>query len=118
MWTVDYSRAKKVTDVPGGTPIKEAEIALRPTTKILQAIGSWHSNRTATDQHESLHNFRGKRVEVMLFGDGHVANSKFRRRPSPRIQTFGAAPTSTLLVVRETSATRVRPRMAISSARR
>ena len=76
-WTVDYSRTKKVTDIPGGSPIKEMEVALRPTTKILQGDWIWHSNRTTTDQQNLWHNFKGKRVEVMLFGDCHVANSKF-----------------------------------------
>ena len=61
----------------GGSPIKESEVALRPTTKILQGDWVWHSNRTTTDQQNLWHNFKGKRVEVMLFGDGHVANSKF-----------------------------------------
>lgn len=77
LWTIDFSRAKKVTDAPGGSPIKEAEVALRPTTKIVQGDWVWHSNRTTTDQQNLWHNFKGKRVDVMLFGDGHVSNSKF-----------------------------------------
>jgi len=76
-WAIDYSRTKKVTDAPGGRPIKEAEIVIRPTTKILQGDWVWHSNRTTTDRQNLWHNFKGKRIEVMLFGDGHVANSKF-----------------------------------------
>jgi len=50
---------------------------IRPTTKILQGDWVWHSNRTTTDRQNLWHNFKGKRIEVMLFGDGYVANSKF-----------------------------------------
>ncbi|MSU36294.1 MAG: DUF1559 domain-containing protein [Pedosphaera sp.] len=77
VWTIDYSRTKKVTDVPTGTPIKEDEVALRSTTKIIQGDWVWHSNRNTTDRQNIWHNFKGKRVDVMLFGDGHVANSSF-----------------------------------------
>lgn len=77
LWSIDFSRAKKVTDAPSGSPIREEEIALRPTTKIIQGDWIWHSNRNTTDRQNLWHSFKGKRVDVMLFGDGHVQNSKF-----------------------------------------
>jgi prepilin-type N-terminal cleavage/methylation domain-containing protein len=77
LWSVDYSRARKVTDAPSGRPIREDEVALRPTTKIIQGDWVWHSNRNTLDRQNLWHNFKGKRVEVMLWGDLHVANSRF-----------------------------------------
>jgi prepilin-type N-terminal cleavage/methylation domain-containing protein len=77
VWSVDYSRTKKVTDTPTGTPIREDEIARRPTTKILQGDWVWHANRNTTDRQNIWHNFKGRRVDVMLYGDGHVADSRF-----------------------------------------
>lgn len=93
VWAMDYySRTKKITDVSGGSPIKEAEVALRPTTKILQGDWVWHSNRNTTDQQNLWHNFKGKRVEVMLFGDGHAANSKFPATTALTDPNFWAKP--------------------------
>lgn len=92
MWSVDYSRAKKVTDAPTGTPIKESEVALRPTTKIIQGDWVWHSNRNTTDPQNLWHNFKGKRVDVMLFGDGHVANSTFPSLTIVADPTFWSKP--------------------------
>ena len=77
IWSVDYSRTKKVTDAPTGTPIREAEVARRPATKILQGDWVWHSNRNTTDRQNIWHNFKGRRIDVMLYGDGHVADSRF-----------------------------------------
>ncbi len=84
MWSIDYSRSKKVTDIPSGKPIREEEVALRATTKIIQGDWVWHSNRNTSDRQNLWHNFKGKRVEVMLYGDMHVANSRF---PASSVQS-------------------------------
>ncbi len=60
-----------------GKPIKESRVALRPVTKIIQGDWPWHANRNIQDKRSVWHNYKGKRFENMLFGDGHVENYKF-----------------------------------------
>jgi prepilin-type N-terminal cleavage/methylation domain-containing protein len=80
-----YSYAFRVAKVAGSTGkllaavpgITGAEIARRPSTKIIQGDWPWHANRTITDLHSVWHNFRGKRMEAILFGDMHVQFFKF-----------------------------------------
>lgn len=77
-WAGDAFRVKKVTgDVKSpnqesGRPIKTSEVAQRPTTKIILGDWPWHANRARMDRRSEWHNYRGKRFENMLFGDGHV----------------------------------------------
>ena len=63
---------------PGNT---ESRINLRPATKIIQGDWPWHANRPVDidrDYRLSLwHNYKGRRYENMLFGDGHVVNYHF-----------------------------------------
>ncbi len=60
---------------------KESRIALSPTTKIIQGDWPWHANRPVDGDKDFRlsiwHNYRGKRYENMLFGDGHVLNYHF-----------------------------------------
>src|SRR5262245_41489045 len=44
---------------PEATPIKDSEIARRPTTKIIQGDWPWHANRSITDKHSIWHNYKG-----------------------------------------------------------
>jgi prepilin-type N-terminal cleavage/methylation domain-containing protein len=53
--------------------MKEAEISLKPVSKIIQGDWIWHPNRGNTDQRSVWHNYRGKSLTVMLWGDSHVA---------------------------------------------
>ena len=83
-WAGDAFRVKQVTGdakaargTPGATPIKESEIARKPTTKIIQGDWPWHANRSATDKRTVWHNYKGRRYENMLFGDSHVENFRF-----------------------------------------
>jgi prepilin-type N-terminal cleavage/methylation domain-containing protein len=83
-WANDGFRVAKVTgdskaakgSLPA-TPIKEAEVSKRPTTKIIQGDWPWHPNRDLTDKRTVWHNYKGKRFENMLFGDWHVENFHF-----------------------------------------
>jgi prepilin-type N-terminal cleavage/methylation domain-containing protein len=63
---------------PGTT---ESRVGLRPATKIIQGDWPWHANRPVDNDKDAKlslwHNYRGKRYENMLFGDGHVLNYRF-----------------------------------------
>ena len=83
-WSGDSFRVKKVTadslasrGSPQGTPIKESEIARKPSNKIIQGDWPWHANRDIVDNRSVWHNDKGKRFENMLFGDAHVENYRF-----------------------------------------
>jgi prepilin-type N-terminal cleavage/methylation domain-containing protein len=81
-WAGDYCRVKYITGSAGklyasSAPIKSAEIARRPSTKIIQGDWPWHANRVIQDPRSEWHNVRGKRAEAMLFGDNHVEFFKF-----------------------------------------
>ena len=73
-WAGDNFRAKKVTGdsiVIANKPIKGTEVALRPTTKLIQADWPWHGNRDQFDRQTQWH--RGaKRSFNVLFGDAHA----------------------------------------------
>ena len=77
LWSVDAYRVKKITDAVIGTPIKENEVALRSATKIIQGDWVWHPNKNLTDKQNIWHSVKGKRIDVMLYGDSHVANFSF-----------------------------------------
>ena len=107
MWAVDWFGVKHVTAnslAPKGTasarPIRGAEIAVRPSTKIIQGDWPWMGSRDSGDGriagkngHKSIwHNNKGKRGWNMMYGDGHVALFVFpldydatwiNRRPDP-----------------------------------
>jgi prepilin-type N-terminal cleavage/methylation domain-containing protein len=83
-WAGDAFRVEHVTadskqpaTTPVGRPIKESRVGLRPVTKIIQGDWPWHANRNIQDPRSVWHNYKGKRYENMLFGDGHVENYKF-----------------------------------------
>lgn len=74
----DAFRVAQVTGAPGGNPpIKESRVAQKPTTKIIQGDWPWHANRNIEHNKSIWHNYKGKRYENMLFGDGHVESKKF-----------------------------------------
>ena len=83
-WGLDAWRVKHVTGdptAPAGsslaTPIRGSEVAKGPTTKIIQGDWVWHPNRGVTDNRSVWHNYRGKNLTMMLFGDGHVQAYRF-----------------------------------------
>jgi len=75
-FSMDAFGVKKVTDAIGGSPIKESEVARKPTTKIIMGDWIWHPNRPLDLPESTWHNFKGQRRLNMLYGDGHVENSK------------------------------------------
>jgi len=92
MWAVDWFGVKHITGnlasptVAGDSkPIKNSEIALAPSTKILQGDWPWHGSRDSGDGRVSgatrdrslWHNNRGQRGWNMAYGDGHVALFRF-----------------------------------------
>ena len=70
-------RVRTVTAWNSGRPIKTSEIAKAPTTKIVQGDWVWHPNRGTTDSKSVWHNFRGKGLSVLLYGDGHAGAYRF-----------------------------------------
>ena len=72
-WSTDAFGVKKVTDKIGGTPIKESEVASKPTAKIILGDWIWHYNRDVNLPDGVWHNNKGQRRLNMLFGDSHVA---------------------------------------------
>ncbi len=83
-WATDGFRVKHITGdnkaprgAPESFPIKESEVAKKPTTKIIQGDWPWHANRNIVDPRSIWHNYKGKRYENMLFADGHVENYHF-----------------------------------------
>jgi prepilin-type N-terminal cleavage/methylation domain-containing protein/prepilin-type processing-associated H-X9-DG protein len=71
-WSVNAFGVQMVTAAPGGTPIKEAQVALKPTTKMLMGDWIWHFNRDTSLPDGVWHNDKGQRRLNMLFGDSHV----------------------------------------------
>jgi len=68
---------QQVTSWAGGPPpIKESEVARKPTTKIIGGDLPWHPNRDVNVANSIWHNQKGKRYFNLLFGDAHVAVSK------------------------------------------
>lgn len=89
-WAVDGFRVKRVTGDAGaargsysGTPIKGSEVSLLPSTKIIQGDWLWHANRGYTDKRSIWHNYKGKSLAVMLFGDAHVEAYQFPAKDLP-----------------------------------
>ncbi len=79
-WVNDLYRVKHVTAdkfAAAGTaeskPIKTGEIALQPSTKIIQGDWPWYGTRNPGDIKKGVwHNNPGRRGWNMIYGDGHV----------------------------------------------
>jgi len=83
-WANDAFRVAKITGDSKAAvgsaqakPIKDSEIARKASNKIIQGDWPWHANRDTTAPQTVWHNFKGKRYENMLFGDGHVESYVF-----------------------------------------
>jgi len=80
-WGGDWGGVKRVTGdslYPVATPsIRMAEIAKKPTSKIILGDWPWHPNRETRDPKLQWHNNSGVRYMNMLFGDGHVQYWRF-----------------------------------------
>ena len=83
-WAADFARTKHVTGNINagagsydGQSIKTSEIALSSVNKIIQGDWIWHPNRGYTDPKSLWHNYKGKSLISVLFGDMHVEAYKF-----------------------------------------
>ncbi len=99
MWSVDWFRTKHVTgDMNAAprsseaTPMKTSEIGRKPTTKLVQGDWIWMGSRDVKLVQGIWHNYKGKRVVNLLFGDTHVESYRFPKEmddwgtsPSPNI---------------------------------
>jgi len=57
------------------------EIAVSPVNKIILGDWIWHYNRGWLDPRSVWHNFKGKSLVNMLFGDGHAQGYRFPIKP-------------------------------------
>lgn len=88
-WAADFARTKRVFGnvdpsrriYYDGQSMKTSEIAFSPVNKIILGDWIWHFNRGWLDQKSVWHNYRGKSLVVMLFGDGHAENYRFPIKP-------------------------------------
>ncbi len=79
-FSFDYYKVKKVCGVAGdrsNVSIKNTEVSLRPSTKIIQGDWIWHANRDVVNKRSIWHNYKGKNRMVMLFGDTHAEFYQF-----------------------------------------
>jgi len=80
-YAFDYFQVKLVCGPrsdPSIRSIKSSEVALQPTTKIIQGDWIWHANRDVDQPRGQWHNYKGKNRMMMLFGDSHTEYFKFR----------------------------------------
>jgi prepilin-type N-terminal cleavage/methylation domain-containing protein len=89
-WAVNFARTEKVfgdADAPltpangPGPSIKTSRIALSPSNKIILGDWIWHYNRGWLNQRSVWHNYKGKSLVVMSFGDGHAERYRFPLKP-------------------------------------
>jgi prepilin-type N-terminal cleavage/methylation domain-containing protein len=60
-----------------GDPIKQSDIAVKPSSKIIQGDWPWLGDRPRSSPKTAWHGHIGVRSENMLFGDSHVEFYKF-----------------------------------------
>jgi prepilin-type N-terminal cleavage/methylation domain-containing protein/prepilin-type processing-associated H-X9-DG protein len=68
---------------------KTSDIAVAPSTKIVQGDWLWHANRGYDDIKAAWHNNRGQSFVNMLFSDGHVVGFRF---PVAEMPSFAWSP--------------------------
>ena len=87
-WAVDFVRTRRITgDLHGvrgsdeGSSLKSADIARSAANKIIQGDWIWHVNRGWDNPKSIWHNYKGKSLVIMAFGDGHATAYKFPTKP-------------------------------------
>lgn len=87
-WAVDFMRTKRVfgniampRSAYDGRSMKMQEIGTSAANKVMLGDWIWHYNRGWLDQRSVWHNYRGKSLVVMLFGDGHSVGYRFPTKP-------------------------------------
>jgi len=98
-WAVDFARTRRVTgdlhasrSSDEGRSIKTTEIATAASKKIIQGDWIWHPNRGVVDSKSIWHNYKGKSLVILSFGDGHAQSYKFPAKPAA--DPFWAMPPS------------------------
>ena len=86
-WVIDFARTRRVTGDRNGTgasaqSIKGSEVARSAANKIIQGDWPWHPNRGWDDRKSQWHNYKGKSLSVVAFGDGHAEAYKFPTKPA------------------------------------
>jgi prepilin-type N-terminal cleavage/methylation domain-containing protein len=66
---------------PRGPSMRTSDIAKSPSNKFILGDWIWHFNRGLSDRRSVWHNYRGRSLVVMLFGDGHAEGYKFPAKP-------------------------------------
>jgi len=101
-WAVDYIRTKRIcgnvaypVSQYDGQSMTLSEIGLSPANKLLQGDWIWHANRGVTDPKSVWHNYKGKSLAVMLYGDGHVRAFTFPTQPPINDPFWYATPSPT-----------------------
>lgn len=64
-----------------GTSMKTSDIAVAPSTKIVQGDWNWQPDRGVTDPKSQWHNYKGESLSIMAYGDGHAQSFKFPTTP-------------------------------------
>ena len=87
-WAIDFMRTKRVFGNVSASPnaydgqsMKTSEIAASPANKVILGDWIWHFNRGWLNPKSVWHNYRGKSLVVMLFGDGHTEGYRFPTKP-------------------------------------
>jgi prepilin-type N-terminal cleavage/methylation domain-containing protein len=87
-WAIDFIRTRRITgDINAprgsdeGTSLKSSDIARSAANKIIQGDWIWHVNRGWTNPKSIWHNYRGKSLVIMAFGDGHATAYNFPTKP-------------------------------------
>jgi prepilin-type N-terminal cleavage/methylation domain-containing protein len=83
-FSFDYYKVKKVCGVAAdktNLSIKNTEVGLRPSNKIIQGDWIWHANRDVINKRSIWHNYKGRNRMVMLFGDTHAEFYQFLTTP-------------------------------------
>jgi len=87
-WAADFMRTKRLfgnvaapRSAYDGQSMKMNEVAASSANKIVLGDWIWHYNRGWLDQRSAWHNFKGKSLVVMLFGDGHAQGYRFPTKP-------------------------------------
>jgi prepilin-type N-terminal cleavage/methylation domain-containing protein len=86
-WGFDYVRTKQVfgnlnlgLNQMGARSMTASQIAASPVNKIILGDWIWHPNRGWTDKRSVWHNYKGKSLVIMLWGDGHAESYRFPQK--------------------------------------
>jgi prepilin-type N-terminal cleavage/methylation domain-containing protein len=87
-WAIDFIRTRRITgDINAsrssdyGTSLKSSDLARGPANKIIHGDWIWHVNRGWENPKSIWHNYKGKSLVIMAFGDGHAVSYKFPTKP-------------------------------------